>query len=133
MPLGYQLYYALDWTAEHRRKRRIDYFIGGFVGDRWQDAAFAEKINRIERKLREKFGIGNYVACWMPAVVKPYQPRTQEQRCKTAIVKATNKHHKKVQAIRQQNYLFGETFLAEEKERFLQRQEELKKRYNQIQ
>jgi hypothetical protein len=133
MPIGYHHYYAYSWTCFDRRKRSTDYFLGGFVGDHLEDEAFAEKLKRIESKLREKFGFPEYMCCWSPAVEKPYKPRSQEQRYKTAIVKATNKHRKRIQAIRQQNYLFGETFIAEEEERFLQRQEVLKNRYHPIQ
>ncbi|HEY1200627.1 MAG TPA: hypothetical protein VGE79_06580, partial [Niastella sp.] len=72
-----------------------------------------------------------YSAYWSPAVVKPSKARTPEQRYQTAMKKATNKHHKKIDAIKAQNVLFTEQFISEEKERLKQRQDVLRKRYNQ--
>jgi hypothetical protein len=129
MPLGFHHYYACK--APFPRDSPYDYYIGGFVGDHVNDPAFAAKLMRVEGLLNKKYGLAHYSAYWSPAVVKPSKARTPEQRYQTAMKKAANKHDKKIDAIKAQNVLFTEQFISEEKERLKQRQDVLRKRYNQ--
>ena len=115
MPLGFHHYYACK--APFPRDSPYDYYIGGFVGDHFNDPAFAAKLKRVESLLNKKYGLSHYAAYWSLVVVKPS--------------KTANKHHKKIDAIKAQNVLFTEQFVSEEKERLKQRQDVLRKRYNQ--
>jgi hypothetical protein len=129
MPVGFHHYYGC--SVPFPRDSPYDYYIGGFMGDHFNDPLFAAKLKRIEKLLNEKYGISKYCKYWSPVEVKPYKPRTPEQRYQTAMKKAANKQQKKIDSIKSQNFLFAEQFISEENERLNHRQEVLKKRYNQ--
>lgn len=132
MAKGYHHFYACS-IAENQKYHNHpdDYFIGGLVGDKWNDEAFEIKMKKVLELLNKKYGLGNYQYCWSPIKTKPYKPRTQQQRFVTAMKKTSNKHNKKIIAIKNQNYLFGEVFVEEENQKLSKRQDILKKRYNQ--
>lgn len=107
-----------------------DYFVGCFLGDPFNDAAFSLKLKKIQEKLSTKFGMA-YSSFWSPGIVKPYKPLTEEQRYQRAVTKASNFHKRKSLQIIQENTLFTNDFLYEEINRHFERLDVLKKRYNQ--
>lgn len=129
MPAGYHHFYVTSWTNPNRFK--IEYFIGGFVGDHWNDEVFAAKLDRITRRVTAKYGFSNFIQCWSPVNVNPYKPRTPDERYKTAVTKTTNKYAQRITQIKNDNTLFVEAFIKEEKVRLFSRLQVLKKRYGQ--
>lgn len=130
MPVGYHHFYACSHLDIHK-KRRYEYFIGGFVGDHINNEQFKAKLERVQELFNRKFGFRNYCYCWSPANQKPYKPRTQQQRFATTMKKTQNKHNRKIEQLKKQNPLFLNTFIEEENQKLYARQELLKSRYNQ--
>ena len=54
MSLGIHSLYVFPRT-HNLVANHADYFIGSFIGDHFNDEAFAEKLRRIEQKLQSKF------------------------------------------------------------------------------
>lgn len=130
MSLGIHSYYVFPRT-HNLVANHADYFIGSFIGDHFNDEAFAEKLRRIEQKLQSKFG-WRCTYFWSPGIVKPYKRLSEEQKYKRAVTKASNIHKKYSLQILQANTLFTNDFLYEEINRHHDRVNLLKKRYNQI-
>jgi hypothetical protein len=130
MSLGIHSFYVFPCT-HNLVKNHENYFVGRYIGDHFNDEAFAEKLCRIEQKLKTKFG-WRCTYFWSPGIVKPYRPLTEEQKYKKAITKASNIHKKRTLQIILDNTLFVNDFLYEEIKRYYDRVDLLKKRYSQV-
>lgn len=129
MAFGIHSFYVFPKT-QNLITNRFDYFIGSFLGDKFNDEVFSLRLGKIHAKLQDSYGM-RYTCYWSPGIVKPYKPLSEEQRYQRAITKASNIHKKKSLQIIQDNSLFTDQFLYEEILRHHQRVEVLKKRYNQ--
>jgi hypothetical protein len=131
MALGYHCFYAFSLAEQFHivKGNRMDYFMGTYCGDTYADPEFKTMLDRVRDRLRKKFGIGGYTYCWSPFQEKPYRPRTDEQRYKTAVKKTVNKYNKKVKEIILDNTLFVEAFIQEAQTKLDSRIAVLTKRY----
>jgi len=129
MALGVHSFYGYSIADTNRLDNKQDYYIGCMTGDHFADEQFAQLINRLQQRLKNR--LSHYTYCWSPLIAKPYQPRTTEQKLSTAIKKATNKHVKKVQQIKDAGYLFEADFIKEEEMKLTERKQALTDRYGQ--
>lgn len=131
MPYGIHKFYVFPTTPCHV-DNKSDYYVGSLIGDHHEDEEFAARLKRTEAKLRKIWGFGNGLAYyWVPGIIKPYKPLTQDQKYKRAVTKEYNKHKKQVDKILQQNLLFMDDYIVEETNRLYKRIEVLKQRYEQ--
>ena len=132
MPIGFHHFYGCCGVRLHNCESRDYYYLGGFVGDHFNDEVFKSKLDKVIQLLKEKYGFGHFVSCWSPVESKPYKPRTPQQCLSTALKKAQNKTDRNIRQIKKGNSLFVNDFIMEEQQKLFNRQEALKRRYEKL-